>query len=286
MITVVSLNSAIDKRIVVDRLVPGTLVRTRQVDEHAGGKGLNVAGAASELGRRVTVVGFAPGSRGRILRDAVRRKGIASRWIAIPGETRTNLAIFSNGHVTEILEPGPRVPARAAVEILRVVRRLARRSSVVVMSGSLPPGLGENFYARLIRACGRTFTILDTSGSALKSGVKAGPSLVRINEEEARQLDRLPETVVISMGDRGARFVHRGRSGKIRVPKLKAVNPIGAGDCMAGGIAAALDAGRSLEEALALGAACGAASVLTPETARVRGKDARALLREVSIRWD
>jgi tagatose 6-phosphate kinase len=111
---------------------------------------------------------------------------------------------------------------------------------------------------------------------------------VRLNEEEAkilRRIETLAETVVVSMGERGARFVHRGRWGRIRVPRLQAVNPVGAGDCMAGGIATAIDAGRGLAEALALGAACGAASVLTPETARVRRKDVTAIVKEVSVEW-
>jgi 1-phosphofructokinase family hexose kinase len=291
MITVISLNSAIDKRIVVDRLVLGGLTRAVEVSEHAGGKGLNVAGAAAEMGAKVTVLGFAPGLRGKILDAAMRAKGISTRWIDIPGETRTNLAIFSNGDVTEVLEPGPRVPHAAARRALRFAATAAKRSRVVAMSGSLPPGLPETFYAQIIRACRGAFTILDTSRAPLRQGIQARPSLLRINEDEleAIQLRRaaeLIETIVVSRGSKPATVVHRGRFGKLAGPKLRAVNPVGAGDCMAGGIAAAIDAGRTIEEALVQGAACGAASVLTPETARVRRKDARALLKEVSLTWD
>lgn len=291
MITVVSLNSAIDRRVVVEKLVPGALVRATEVSESAGGKGLNVAGAAAEMGARVTVVGFAPGARGAVLRVAMRSRGIAARWIDVPGETRMNLAIFSNGRVTEILEPGPRVPAAAARATLRAAAAMAKRSRVVAMSGSLPPGLPENFYARIIRACRGAVTILDTSRGPLRKGIEARPAVLRINEEELggiaiRQVAALIETIVVSRGARGATVAHRGRFGTLRVPKVRAVNPVGAGDCMAGGIAAALDAGKSIDEALVWGGACATASVLTPQTARVRRKDARALLKEVSLAWD
>jgi tagatose 6-phosphate kinase len=153
------------------------------------------------------------------------------------------------------------------------------------MSGSLPAGVNRSFYARLIRACRGTFTILDTSGEPLAAGARAAPSLIRVNRDEARRLKAWKGPLVVSMGRDGAVARVDGRRARIRVPRLDAVNPVGAGDCMAAGIAAAIDAGRPLEEALALGAACGAASVLTPVTAGVRRRDVQRILKQVRIQW-
>jgi tagatose 6-phosphate kinase len=56
----------------------------------------------------------------------------------------------------------------------------------VVISGSLPPGIAPEFYGKLVeRARDRgVFTVLDTSGAALKAALGAGPDLVKPNRDE------------------------------------------------------------------------------------------------------
>jgi tagatose 6-phosphate kinase len=309
MITAVSLNSAVDRRVLVETLARGTVLRASEMHEKEGGKGINVANAARELGARVAITGFVAGRRGHFIKEALRRKGIAARWIHVPGESRVCLAIIETGSdaITEILEPGPRIPQRAVRSLYRVLEQLARRSRIVALSGSLPSDIDPRCYAQLIRICRHAGarTLLDTSGEALAEGIKAAPTILRINEQEAAALvgyaldsdsprrravqwiaNQGVEAPLVSQGARGAFFLYRGRMGRIRVPRFKTLNPVGAGDCMAAGIAAALDAGKPLEEALVWGAASGTACVLTAETATVRKKDVMRVKKEISIRWD
>ncbi|MBE3519528.1 MAG: hypothetical protein IMW97_04405 [Firmicutes bacterium] len=185
---------------------------------------------------------------------------------------------------------------------------------VVVFSGSLRPGMAPDFYAKLIElAKGWGFlTILDTSGDALKSGVAAGPFLVKPNLTEARELVGMergtpgegeetflaraaaamasriashgPKVVVLSMGKHGAVMHHQGRtwSGRVRIDDVR--NPVGSGDSMVGGMAWALARGQDIIEAFKLGVACGAANALTATAGEFRMEDVRALLDRVEVR--
>ena len=60
------------------------------------------------------------------------------------------------------------------------------RSSAVVLSGSLPPGVPDSAYADLIglAAGAGVPSLLDTSGPALVAGVAAGPAIVKPNLAE------------------------------------------------------------------------------------------------------
>lgn len=185
---------------------------------------------------------------------------------------------------------------------------------VVVFSGSLRPGLVPDFYAKLIKvakSCG-FLTILDTGGHALRSGVAAGPFLVKPNLTEAQELVGMehgtpddaeeafltraatalasriasygPQVVVLSMGKHGAVMHHKGRtwSGRVRIDDVR--NPVGSGDSMVGGMAWALARGEDIVEAFRLGVACGAANALTATAGEFRMEDVTALLEQVEVR--
>jgi ribokinase len=92
-------------------------------------------------------------------------------------------------------------------------------------------------------------------------------SLLLMNEGEAAQMidafGGLPDCdVIITKGAKGAEW-HRPNSDPliIRSPKVQAVDTTGAGDCFAGTIAAALDAGMDRETALSRAAAAAAIQV-------------------------
>src|SRR5699024_8202885 len=130
--------------------------------------------------------------------------------------------------------------------------------------------------------------ILDTSGEALKQGIEAGPFLVKPNKEELENLVGQPVTreeeitnaakillgkgikiVVASLGKEGAMAFCGDHSYKIEVPEIKVVNPVGSGDSMIAGFAVSLLRDYNLESLLKMGAACGTANAMEPETGKV-----------------
>lgn len=283
MIYTLTLNPAVDRQITVPEIIFQEVLRASDSQLDFGGKGLNVSRMLSELGVSNTAVGFVGGKSGELVEEGLNALGISTRFVQVPGETRTNVSIVDTNfdNYIKVNEPGPVIPETARHEMLRLVSELTRPGDWWVLSGSLPPGVPSGFYADLIRmiqdkdAC----AVLDTSGEALKLGVAAGPRLVKPNAEEAEELTGITldsdaavnaamkqictlgaMSVVISLGKDGAMI--RGEPGawKAEALTIKERNPIGAGDAMLAGVIWQLSEGKTLKEALTWGNACGAAT--------------------------
>ncbi len=283
MICTVTLNPAIDREMTVDSLTFDTVLRATDWRVDCGGKGFNVARMLQSLGVPSVALGFAAGKSGETLGDKLQALGIATDFVWVQGETRTNVSIVSaeNGRYVKVNEPGPTITAADLSELSRQISARVQPGDWWVLAGSLPPGVPPTYYTDLIslihKGGGQVF--LDTSGEALRLNGAAGPLLVKPNDEEAQELTGLPvqtdrdlvaagaaiaalgpERVIISLGKRGAVLVDQGRAWLAASPKIQAANPIGAGDSMVAGMVWALSQGDSLQEALKKGIACGAAT--------------------------
>ena len=179
MITVVTLNPAVDKTYRVSALRPGRIHRVDQVDAFPGGKGINVAKVLKRLGLAVQVTGFIGGGTGDAILQGLDQLGLSHRMVPIPGETRTCLNILDEtGRTqTEFLEPGPSVPKEKWEALKGTVGRLAEESRVVVFSGSLPPGLDDDAYRELvfIAQARRSKAVVDTGGAPLARALGPAP---------------------------------------------------------------------------------------------------------------
>ena len=231
---------------------------------------------------------------------------IVHHCTTIEGETRSCVNIAtSDGKQTEVLEPGPTITEGEKTEFLDQYDFELKRSDIVVASGSLPKGLGHDFYNELIRRAkeqGKPF-LLDTSGSALSKGVEAVPYFIKPNESEVEvltghKLTKTEEAVqvlhelegrgiampTLSLGKRGALLAHEGKVFRAVPPTIEQViNAVGSGDSFVAGLAVALDRGASPEEALRLAAACGTANVLEAESGVVDPEKVAAIEKEVQI---
>lgn len=150
-----------------------------------------------------------------------------------------------------------------------------------MLAGSLPPGVSSGICAdfiAIIEGAGAN-VILDTSGEALNLGCKAKPFIIKPNIEEARQLTALicnnlntptelakaiqemgPKNVIISLGKEGAITISDDQIHLVNSPPIIEANPIGLGDAIVGSLVWGLSRGKSLNEALQCGIACGAAT--------------------------
>ncbi|MFO7312541.1 MAG: PfkB family carbohydrate kinase, partial [Bacillota bacterium] len=92
----------------------------------------------------------------------------------------------------QVREPGPLVPPGTRAVVAEKVRALARQASIVVMSGSLPPGLESDVYRELVAIvrAQQVPVILDASGEPLALGLEARPWLIKPNLEELADLAR------------------------------------------------------------------------------------------------
>jgi 1-phosphofructokinase family hexose kinase len=289
-ITTVTLNAAIDRRLEVSMLTPRTVMRVDRAESTAGGKGLNVARVARRLGCDVVATGFIAGHAGSFIAESVGQEGIVPAFVRISGESRSCINIVDgSGHSTEFLEPGPMVGPGDLEALRAVVNDQASRSSVVALSGSLPPGCPEGFYADLIgeiRVAG-ALAFLDSSGACLSRGLEASPDFVKPNIDEIRDLvgeevssplsaaraaievarkHQVP-MVVVSLGPRGAVGAFDGRAWWVEAPDVPVVNTVGCGDAFVGAFAverqssgdpvAALVAGVEVSNAVAMSGTTG-----------------------------
>jgi 6-phosphofructokinase 2 len=270
----------------------------------AEGKGIDISRVIKELGGQSVALGFVGGYNGAEVEGRLAAEGMCCDFTRINGETRLNVSIFQRRKKTHTLLSAalPQVTEFEAAVIYNRIKQIPN-GSYVVMTGGLPPGLDPAFYAQvvtLLKSKGvRTF--LDADGDALKSGVAAGPCLVKPNihefgrlventmkeQEEVAQaasayLD-IVDFIVVSMGARGAVGVSREGMYCVTPPKVNVRSSIGAGDALLAGTVFGLSEGGSFRDALILGVSCGTASTLNASPAICAKDDVYAIMKQVSI---
>jgi len=306
----VSLNPAIDKRVRLEQLQLGRVNRVMEVTPAPGGKAAHVAMVLRTLGAAPLWLGFAGGPTGTALIDGLKALSIQTEAVATTNATRMNLEILENdGAVTEILEPGQPVTSDE-LEQLRHCYELALRGSagkrIAILSGSLPPGVPEDYYATLIelghQCDSRVF--VDTSGEPLRQALKARPDFVKPNQEEAGWLSGRAIDGPASAGNAlkrivrdgaGAGAISLGSSGLVwqgakderilfaKSPEVVERSTVGSGDSTLAGFAFAEHQGLEPAESLRLAAACGAANCLAEGPGRARAGDIARLQKEVQV---
>lgn len=310
MIICVSANPAIDKRLRVESLVLGEVNRVRSSEAFAGGKAAHVAMAAKALGEEVLWVGLLGGETGDEIERQLSELGIKVVSVRTQSVTRTNLEIIDDGgQITEVLEPGGIVDAGELTEFRSACTEAfeaAEDGTVVVLSGSLPPGVPTDEFGSLTasaRNCGAK-VIVDTSGEALTAAIEGCPDLIKPNKSEAEkaadmalsgEIDALPAMKTLT--DRGARSVclTLGADGLaywdgqvepvfVTPPKVDVTSTVGCGDATVAGLAVAMK--RRLDSAATarLAAACGAANCLAHLPGQIQKKVVDELIDKVLVR--
>jgi 1-phosphofructokinase family hexose kinase len=283
MIYTLTLNPAIDRELTVAEVQFDAVLSAVKSQVDFGGKGFNVSRLLKSMGMPSTALGFIGGRTGDRLQSGLQALDIATDFVSIAGETRTNISIVTekHDHYIKVNEKGPLVDEAKQRELLDKIAALAQPGDWWVLAGSLPPSVLDSFYAQIIEILNQhhAISILDTTGESLRLGCEAKPFLVKPNADETQKLTGLPvetvaqiaiaaaelrklgaQNVVISLGKKGALLQYAECSWLVHSPKIKERNPIGAGDSMVGGLVWALSQGYSLKESLGWGAASGAAT--------------------------
>ena len=130
MILTVTLNAAIDRTVAVPNFRLGHRHRAVESRTVAGGKGINVARALSLLGQPVIATGFVGGPTGTRVVEQLREEAVLTDFTRIAGETRINLAVIdpTSGEQTEINERGPAVSPEEVGPLRRAARLPGRRA--------------------------------------------------------------------------------------------------------------------------------------------------------------
>ncbi len=299
-IITITLNPAIDKSTSVPVLVPEKKMKCTLPVFEPGGGGINVARAIKKLGGNATALYLAGGYTGKFFTQLLDRENIDSIVIEMANHTRENLIVLNS---TANLQyrfgmPGPLVEE---VEWKKLLDTLEKINGIdfIVASGSLPPGVPVDIYARIASVAKRKGTkcVVDTSGEALQLAAEEGVYLLKPNLGELSSLvgseeistgmvddvaatlieNGRSEVVLVSMGAAGAMLVTKQTVKQLSAPVVKRISTVGAGDSMVAGIIMGLSKGFSILESAKYGVASGTAATINPGTELCRLEDVERL---------
>lgn len=289
MIYTVTLNPALDKTVEIEGFTLDTVNRITTLRTDPGGKGINVSKVIAKLGGTSKALAILGGNAGRAISEALAEAGLDCQFMQVKGETRTNLKVIDpvNHTNTDINEPGVQVNEEILNALLAQLIEMIVPGDIVVLSGSLPKGAPHDTYRTWVARCkdAGAKVFLDADGALLADGLKAVPYLVKPNNDElsrlvGRELTTLAELadaarnllasgvekVIVSMGGKGALYVTRDAILHAEGLKVPVGSTVGAGDSVVAALAWAEDQGMTLEEAVRLSTATGAANVMCSGT--------------------
>lgn len=303
-ILTVTLNPALDFATSVDSVVPNVKLRCGPPRTDPGGGGINVSRAIALLGGTSRCLVALGGRNGESLAELLRAAGIALIIHKAPGETRSSLSVRDEhrGEQYRFMLPGPPWGPVDVIEAGASIVEAAQPGGLVVISGTLPPGVLPDIVPDLcgkLRAKGCE-VVVDTSGPALyllARGQGPAPDILRMNQEEADDLARRKLASVSESADfaqslvrRGVAdmvIVARGPEGSIlatdagrwhsRAADVPVRSKVGAGDTFVGTFTLAHAQGDPLPRALQRGVAAASAAVMSEGTALCRREDAERL---------
>jgi len=282
-ILTLTLNSCIDHILTVNRVALHNKNILTGKQCFYGGKGINAAFTLGKLGIQATAAGLI-GAQDLIgLTKKLSVVGVHSAFVPINDATRSAYKIMETAinRDTEFNQASTQIHQKDLDKLETLINKLLNMHQWLAFCGSIPVGISPGFYASWIEKCKLLgiITCLDTSGQALKQGVRAAPDILRINRFELGELLALEITsnhevidaiktlqktgvgkVIVSMGAEGTAGYDGENMWRVHIPQVEIHASTGAGDTMTAGLIASLSQGKSFAESLRFSSALATAS--------------------------
>lgn len=306
LILTLTINPAIDRTFAVDKLVFEDRAYIQSSEDTAGGRGVNASRVLHDFGAKTAAIVTTGGESGKLLKSLIAGFGFPAECVDVESATRTNLTISDkHGLTLKLNEQGSALTAGEVEAVRRAVEHRLAKASWLLLCGSVPPGVPRQFYAELIAMAHakKVKTLVDTDGPVLEAALEAKPTVVKPNQAEAeRLLHRAlisrqqvleavrdlkamgPETVILSLGGRGAIAATPDSLLEAVPPRIDSVCPIGAGDALSAAFVWALTKRKSVADALCWGVAAGTASTMLPGVETATLEQARGIYNRVEVR--
>ena len=296
MIVTLTVNPSLDRTVELpDRIERGEVQRAVASHQEPGGKGINVTRALVASG--VETLALFPAADTDPMVTAMRTSELPFENLPIVGAVRSNIALTEpDGTTTKVNEPGPDLSEDELDALSDRVCGAAAGASWLVIAGSLPPSIRQDYYVRLVRTlreslgAGAPRIAVDSSGEPLRLLLASEVSidLIKPNAEELAELTatgsgeqfesdpglaaaavgqlfaRGVGSALVTLGSRGAALVTAHGTWFATAPRIDARSTVGAGDSSLAGYLLASDDGRGPEESLAQAVAHGAAAASLP----------------------
>lgn len=249
---------------------------------HVGGQGVWQARMLAALGADVVLVCTVTGEAGSVVRHLLEDEGFQVEAIEREGVSPAYIHDRRDGERVPIVEAEGEPLSRHTLDALySATLREVADADLVILSG--PDGdelLEADVYRRLasdVRGLGRP-VLVDLAGERLAAALEGGVDVLKVSHEELLDDGRVDDgddeqqllraardlaadgiaLVAVTRAEAGSIVVGEQGAWRVVAPSLEPVDPRGAGDSYAAGLAAVLAAGGDHAEAVRTGAAAGA----------------------------
>ena len=306
-VSVLALNPSVDISYSIQQLLEYQKVRAKQTWYHAGGNGINIARALTELEVPAYCCSIIAGESGdlllKLLGDSL---GERHKYFRVPGETRLNTTVLQQSPPGqyEITSTGPEVSAEALADVCNCLSE-ASADGIAVFSGLLPPGVPESTYHDMIERINKQGgkAVVDSHGEVLQQAIAAKPWMLRTYKQilemhlkqrmesvqefasAARMIQQQGiEYVCVTLGDKGAVLVTGDNSYYCDAPKVHKLSTVGCGDSLLAGLIAAALNGDTPQQMLCLGIRCGSATATHPGTELFNRGELEEITKDVEVK--
>ena len=296
----VCMNPTLQKTLVFPGFYKDTVNRTDYFRFDASGKGINVSRVLNQLNKKCCHLTQLGGSFREIFLELCSRDGLIPEWVESHSPIRFcyTLLDINEKSVTELVEEAEEVEKGTEERILKVFPDLVQKCSTLIISGTKAAGFSDALVPKMVRQgkAKGSKVILDLKGNDLLNSLPLMPDIIKPNlfefistfepnlishnkincpveqirgktaEIMAEFYDRYNVSFVLSRGADSVWYSEKGKLLEYKFEPVEPFNTTGSGDAFTAGLAAALEEGAAIHEAIVMGAKCGAinASLLRP----------------------
>jgi 6-phosphofructokinase 2 len=289
-IITLTMNPALDLSTATDQVIGEHKMRCGPTRVDPGGGGVNVARVIHRLGGQAVAIYAVGGPTGDAYRQLLEREGVPTRPVRIAGTTRQSFTVDerTTGKQFRFVLEGPDVSEPEWQDCLAALDQATPHGGYVVASGSLPPGVPLDFYARVARLCRErgAHCIVDAAGPALAEALAEGVFMIKPSRRELGELvggtlsgehsliaaaleiitRGSAKYVALTLGGEGAVLASSSGVLRQRTPVVQVQSTVGAGDSFLGAFVLRLGQGNDVASAFRSAVAAGSAAAMSPAT--------------------
>jgi 1-phosphofructokinase family hexose kinase len=261
LIYTITFNPALDIGGLVDQLIPDEKSYVINEKHHPGGNGINAAIIIHRIGINVIATGFLGGQNGTEIELLLDKEKVKNHFVKISGNTRMNITVSNRKTLkqTRLSFPGPKIKPNELKSLITFLKKLIS-NDILLIGGSLPPGITPVHVNKIIKSLKKknVLCLVDMPGKILNDVISSHPYFIKPNLIEfqelvgknvssikailplVRKLNEVVPLICVSSVDGGAILVTKDEAWFGKIPKVKVLSTVGAGDSMVGAIAAQL----------------------------------------------
>lgn len=307
MILCVTLNPVLDWTFHIDQFQQTYRTEARELHRYAGGKGNNAARVLKDLGVEAAAFNALGGENGQALLNLLEKDGLNLQAVWVAAETRLAVNLIDRcGEQRAVFAPPQPWSPQDPAAVWAAFESLLPQVDIICICGSSPDPAATPLFFEMVNAANRRglLTILDSYGPGLAAGLRAAPTVLKINQQEAEGYvgDSLSDEKHLQQGLRDLQtrsgsaqvIITRGSLGAVMVAQdgsfyqaqplaLPVLNTIGCGDAFTAGLAMGLLHGLPDWQCFRLGTAAAGANTLTWQPGKVDPAEVSRLIGEVNI---